>query len=141
MDTPIGPDACHCFASRRASRALARLYDRHLAPTGLSISQFSLLSVLAHNPDISMADLAEIMVMERTTLIRALRPLHDTGLVDRRRPERGRVLLLSATKAGLAKVKEVVPLWEAAQRQVDDLVGADRASRLRTDSLSVAQRI
>lgn len=138
MSLPVGPEACYCFAGRRAARALARLYDRHVAPAGISISQFSILSMLGRNPGIAILDLAAIMVMERTTLVRALRPLEGEGLVARRRAAGGRALLLSLTPEGQAKLADTAPLWKAAQREFETLVGPDRARRMRQDGLEIA---
>ncbi len=44
---PPSQARCTCFAVRRAARHLTQAYDRHLAPTGLRTTQFSLLSALA----------------------------------------------------------------------------------------------
>jgi hypothetical protein len=42
---------CHALAARKSDRYLSRLYDSHLAPTGLSVSQFAILGLLrVHGP-------------------------------------------------------------------------------------------
>jgi DNA-binding MarR family transcriptional regulator len=135
MTTPDGPDLCHSLAARRSARHLARLYDRHIAPAGITSSQFSILSLLERQPGISVAELARQMVMERTTLVRALRPLQEAGLVRSDTADRGRALKLSATSAGLRKIAEALPGWEAAQAEFEAAFGRDRAARLRDDVL------
>ena len=140
MDDLSGPDLCHCFANRRSSRYLSRLYDRHLGPAQVTTSQFSILSVLGHNPGIRIADMARIMVMERTTLLRALKPLQQAGWVTSEASRTGRGHEMSLTPSGQHKVSEAAPLWAAAQAEFEDAFGRDRALRLRSDVLDMAAR-
>jgi DNA-binding MarR family transcriptional regulator len=133
-----GPDLCYSLATRRGARYLARLYDRRLAPAGITISQFSILSLLERHPGVSVAELARQMVMERTTLVRALRPLQAAGLVQSE-PGSGRALKLFASASGLRKVAEALPAWEAAQAEFETAFGHDRAARLRGDILELTR--
>ncbi len=52
MSAPrLSPLDCTCFRIRGAARRVTQLYSKHLAPTGLKISQFSLLGfVIAQGP-------------------------------------------------------------------------------------------
>lgn len=137
MNAVEGPDLCYSLAARRSARYLARLYDRHIAPAGITSSQFSILSLLERHPGISVAELARKMVMERTTLVRALRPLQEAGFVQSEAAGPGRALKLSASRAGLQKVAEARPAWEAAQTEFEAAFGDDRAARLRSDILEI----
>ena len=49
---------CHCINVRRVSGLISELYDRHLEPTGLSISQYSLLANLGGLSTASISELA-----------------------------------------------------------------------------------
>lgn len=71
--------ACHCNALRQGARQVTQFYDRHLAPSGLRISQYALLKGLARLGPISINGLADAMVMDRTTLGRGLRPSSATA--------------------------------------------------------------
>lgn len=139
MTNPDGPDLCYSLAARRSARHLARLYDRAIAPTGINSSQFSLLALLERNPGVSVAELARKMVMERTTLVRALRPLQDAGLVQSEIAGAGRALKLTASPAGLRKIAEARPAWRAAQAEFEAAFGPDRAARLRDDILAITR--
>jgi DNA-binding MarR family transcriptional regulator len=132
-----GPDLCHCFALKRGARHAARFYDRHLAAAGLKTSQFTLLSMVKHDSGISIARLAVLMVMERTTLLRALKPLQEAGWVESRRPVHGRAYELVLTAAGYAKLDEAEPLWLAAQAAFEDSVGASNAAGFRAAALAM----
>lgn len=129
--TVDGPDLCHTLAARRSARGLSRLYDRHLDPSGLSISQFSILSLIEAHDGVRIAELARLLVMERTTLVRALKPLQVAGLVAGEILDRKGTLALSLTRAGAAKIVEAVPLWQAAQQAFERQVGSERAAEVR----------
>ncbi|MET3712305.1 DNA-binding MarR family transcriptional regulator [Sphingomonas trueperi] len=131
MTSGFGPDLCHNFAARRSARGLTRLYDQHLASSGLSASQYSILAVISARESITIADLAEEMVMERTTLMRALGPLEKARLIERRPVEGQRANALALTDAGTARLHLAAPLWEAAQQAFERSVGPNRAAQLR----------
>lgn len=137
MDEIYGPDRCHCFAVRRNARYLSRLYDRHLAAAGIAISQFSLLAMISTHPDISISELAERMVMERTTLVRALKPLQTAGFVASRAEGPRSALRLMLSTGGVAKLKESEPMWRAAQDEYEKHMGLASAVSIR-DSLLTA---
>lgn len=131
MKTFSGIDLCYCLAARRSARALTRLYDGHLAPCGLSISQFSLLAMLERHPGITVAHLADLMVMERTTLVRALKPLQTQGLIQSAASGARSSLELSLSTSGIAKLREAEPVWQAAQQEWEGRVGEEQAVSVR----------
>jgi DNA-binding MarR family transcriptional regulator len=131
MTELTGPDQCYCLASRRSARHLTRLYERHLAPSGMTSSQFSILSFLDHQPDMTVAELADAMEMERTTLVRTLRPMKDAGWIENRPEKMGRAVVLGITRAGLEKLEQGIPMWMAAQEAFERQVGKAAAGQLR----------
>jgi len=118
------PSACTCLRLRKATRRLSQIYDRHLAPCGLSVTQFGLLAQLKASPGISIGALAERLIMDPTTLTRGLRPLEKRGLVAIvPNPEDRRTRLLTLTPAGIEIHRAGRPLWADAQREVERLNG------------------
>jgi len=117
-------DPCTCFALRRAARVVTQLYDRALAPTGLSIGQFSLLSVLggADGP-VPLTLLARRADMERSTLTRSLAPLQRDGLVRVAAARAGRGSEATLTATGHTRLAAALPPWRDAQRTVREAVG------------------
>ncbi|NEI19262.1 MarR family transcriptional regulator [Rhizobium leguminosarum] len=136
MPTPTGPHLCYALAARQNARHLSRLYDNHLAPAGLSVSQFSILSLLEAYQSLKITSLAEMLSMERTTLVRALKPLQAAGWVVAGRTS-GRAFDVTLSPSGVAKVSEAVPLWENAQAAIEREVGQDRAVRMRDEILEL----
>src|ERR1700710_1314849 len=91
-------DNCLCLHVQRAARALARRFDEALRPLGLTQGQFSLLTSLNRPEPPSMAPVAALLAMDRTTLTAALKPLQRRGLVQVRADpadKRGRLLHLT----------------------------------------------
>src|SRR5579875_2598039 len=74
-------DCCLCLHAQRAARALARRFDEVLRPFGLTNQQFSLLMALNRPEAPTMAPVAELLAMDRTTLTAALKPLRRRGLL------------------------------------------------------------
>lgn len=137
---PQGSDQCYCLASRRSARYLTRLYERHLAPLDMTSSQFSVLSILHHTPHLTVAGLAAALEMERTTLVRTLKPMKLAGWVDDSGVRTGRAAVLAMTPAGRRKLEQGIPLWQAAQQAFEDEVGRDAAWQLRAMALATFSR-
>jgi DNA-binding MarR family transcriptional regulator len=135
--------ACHCTALRKAARQVSLLYDRYLSPAGLTNGQFAILTQLATwssgtNP--SVADLARALVLDRTALTRALRPLVRDGLIQlAQSPQDQRVRLVRLTGTGRKRLVEASALWARAQDKYAQAVGERQAVALRALSQIVAE--
>jgi DNA-binding MarR family transcriptional regulator len=129
-----------CFAIRQAARYVSQLYDRHLAHVGLTITQFSILGRISRARSLTMKQLADAMVMERTTLVRAIQPLQRDGLLTGRSAQsKGRELSLSLTPAGDAKYAAARIHWDAAQEDFEQRFGVERSATLRRELLDMTK--
>lgn len=128
---------CTCFSLRRAARQVSQIYDHMLAPAELTANQFTLLVQLygfaaAGRPGLSIGALAGRVGMDPTTLTRNLQPLEAQGLVGRAAdPEDGRIRTISITDKGFRRLQKAVPLWQQAQKHVEDALGAQNMSALK----------
>ncbi|WP_300158924.1 MarR family winged helix-turn-helix transcriptional regulator [Solidesulfovibrio sp.] len=125
------PSPCHCANLRRAARTLTRRYDAALAPAGLGVAQYSLLRALSRLEPATAGSLGEALDLDRTTLVRNVALLARRGLLaasadaaDRR------VRLLGLTPAGRQTLEAAAPLWEAAQRRLEEDLGPDGRNAL-----------
>lgn len=125
--------ACACFNLRKAARAVTQLYDEMLRGTGLRSTQFTLLMLVAAKDQVSVTDLANMAVMDRTTLTRNLRLLERRGFVQVRPGEDRRVREVALTRKGHGALTTAFPLWEKAQAQVASKMGQARVDRLLSD--------
>jgi DNA-binding MarR family transcriptional regulator len=119
-------ESCACLNVRKAARAITQLFDEVLQPTGLRSTQFPLLVVVARLREAPVTQLAEELVMDRTTLARNLKPLESQGLLtieagtDRRRH------LVRLTERGRQALARALPYWEQAQHQVVTRLGHEQ---------------
>lgn len=132
-------DTCLCLHVQRAARALARRFDEALRPFDLTNGQFSLIMSLNRPAPPSMGSVAALLVMDRTTLTAALKPLERRGLVEVTvDPDDRRSRLLTLTAPGQALLARAVPIWEQTHAAVEaQLPGTDPA-RLRDDLRALA---
>lgn len=127
-------DTCLCLHVQRTARALARRFDDAFRPLGLTSGQFSLLVSLNRPEPASMSSVASLLVVDRTTLTAALKPLKRRGLVkvsvdagDRR----SRLLRLTAKGRGL--LARAVPIWEETHAALEKCLAKPDPQRLRRD--------
>ena len=80
---------CITAALRAASRRLTLLYDEVMAPSGLRLTQFSVLAELERRDAVAptVGELAEIITMERSALCQTLKTLERDGLIALARDE------------------------------------------------------
>jgi DNA-binding MarR family transcriptional regulator len=123
---------CACFDLRKATRAVSRLYDDCLRPLGLNITQYSLLRVIESEPQISISTLGRHMVMDRTSVTRALVPLERDGLVRSDAGSDKRTRMVFLTKKGAKLLAGARPRWDEAQKTFLDLIGDQRWTTMRS---------
>lgn len=121
---------CYCINLRRAAGGITELYDRALAPSGLTVNQYSLLQGLRKLEKPSVTALAQRQGLERSTLVRNLSPLLQAGYVRdvAQASARNRQLLL--TLKGEEILRQAQPLWRQAQEQVSEALGEENLKSL-----------
>ncbi|MFZ3177301.1 MAG: MarR family winged helix-turn-helix transcriptional regulator [Methylovirgula sp.] len=124
--------SCLCLASRSAARGVTTVYDRHLRPHGLRITQFTILATLALRGATPITALAKSLGMDRTTLTRNLSLLEVNGWAQTRNDEDdARTHLVSVTAKGRAIAHNALPAWRRAQEAVAAAFGAVGVATLR----------
>jgi DNA-binding MarR family transcriptional regulator len=119
------PLPCACTTLRKASRAVSRLYDERLAGSGMTITQFAMLRHISREDGIALSHLADLLVMERTSLYRTIAPLERHGWVAIATAGSGRVKHASLTDAGRDALAGATGAWEATQSEVLQAIGVD----------------
>jgi DNA-binding MarR family transcriptional regulator len=128
-----GTNICAHANLRKAMRVVSQAYDAALKPSGLRATQFTLLAVLSHRGEIPLTKLSEILVMDRTTLTRNLKPLLAKGWVEIGREKDERIRLVSITGPGRSIMAEAMPLWRDVQGRVAGKLGQTRLTGLIDD--------
>lgn len=129
---------CVCFNLRRTSRALSQFFVGELGHHGLLPTQTPILTALAGHPEASMADLSEWLGMDRTTLVRNLRPLERDGLVKATGKGRGHKVSLMLTDKGKSALGQFIPDWRKAQNKIVQTLGEARWTEILNDLERVA---
>lgn len=130
---------CACGNIRRTARALTRFYDEIMQPAGMSITQFSLLANIARAGSITTSQLAEVLVMDQTTVTRNLKSLESQSWITREVGQDQRTRLLRLTEAGQTALEGAMPCWEQAQAQVIERFGQDRLINLLKELSALAE--
>jgi DNA-binding MarR family transcriptional regulator len=108
-------DACVCLALRRAARTLTRFYDRELRAHSLRATQLPILVAACKHEAVPLAEAAAALGMDRTTLLRNVRPLVRRRLVEVSPAADSKRTEIRATAAGRALLLRVYPAWKRAQ--------------------------
>ena len=126
--------SCACYHLRRTARAVSRLYDDFLRPSGLRTTQVSLLMTAKLRGPVTLSKLASVTVTERTTLTRNLTILEKKGFIriDPGESDR-RERMVTLTRQGEEALLVVIPLWEKAQAHIEKGLGEDRLGSLLKD--------
>jgi len=122
--------ACACGRLRRATRALTQRYDDLMAPSGLRVTQFSLLRTIDSAGMCTLSDLAQTLLLDRTALSRTLDPLAERGLVAIAAGRDARTREVSLTRAGEKALGEAIPHWRPAQAEVARKIGPAKLQAL-----------
>ena len=132
-------ESCMGMRVRRAARVVANHYDKHLKPTGLKGTQFTLLNTIFMNPAASIGQLADALGLDRTTLNRNLKPLEGKGLISSGSGKDPRTRTLKLTNEGTKMLQNALPYWLEAQSGVLETLD-HRIQRL-MDDLSEIEKL
>ncbi len=113
---PLSP--CVCNTLRMATRVVTQLYDDVLRPSGLRVTQFSMLAAIARLGLANLRQLEEALAIDQTTLTRSLGLLERDGLTERAAHPDRRIKAMRLTARGRAVLRTARPLWSRAQEMV-----------------------
>lgn len=129
QDVSFGP--CACTALRKAARGISRVYDEALSSRGLTSAQFAILRHIARSEPVALSRLAEQLVMERTSLYRALTPLEAKGWVTVGSGP-GKSRLASLTAAGRTAMDDAELAWADVQARIVTAMGPQQWTELQS---------
>lgn len=98
------------------------------AGSGLTVAQYTALTVLERRSGITSSELARRSFVRAQTMAQTMDPLLASGLVRRERdPQHARRMLLYLTDAGAAAIAATAPHWNDLEKQM--LTGFSAAER------------
>ena len=125
--------ACTCFKLRSLARRVTQLYDQTLSPSGLKVTQFSVLGHARRKEGAAaptVSELALALFTDRTTLTRNLKLLVDAGLLKIGSGADARSKAVCVTPKGEQAWQDARPLWKAAQVRMRELTGGEQLEAL-----------
>jgi DNA-binding MarR family transcriptional regulator len=128
-----GTGYCASFNLRKTSRAVTRLYDAALQETGIRSTQFAILVGIAKEQPVAIGALADVLVMDGTTLTRSLRLLQKEGLIAISSRAAMRQRFLTVTAKGESVLARSLPAWRKAQERFVAAVGSEYWLDLRNE--------
>jgi DNA-binding MarR family transcriptional regulator len=128
---------CYCATLRRATRVLSQQYDAAVRSSRLTITQFTLLTMLGELPRARSNDLAEALSMDQTTLSRTLKLMEGEGLIARVAGADRRESRWVGTQRGRDRLRRALPHWQAAQKHFENSLGLATARQLAAAALAI----
>jgi DNA-binding MarR family transcriptional regulator len=119
-----GTGYCASFNFRKTARAVTRLYDAALQETGIRSTQFAILVAVAKNQPVSIGALADVLVIDATTLTRSLRLLQKEGLLAISNRAAMRQRFLTITARGERVLARSLGAWRKAQERFVTTIGS-----------------
>ncbi|MDO5624014.1 MAG: MarR family transcriptional regulator [Pseudomonadota bacterium] len=116
------------YNARRAALAIMALFKERMAVHGLQPVDFSVLSLIGHNPGITSRTVCAELALQPPNLVRLLARLDERALVQREaHPDDGRALGLSLSPVGQALLAAAEAT--AAQLELDATRALSSAER------------
>ncbi len=109
---------CVCSTLRMVTRRVTQLYDDVLRPSGLRVTQFSILASMARMGETNLKQLENALAIDQTTLTRSLNLLERDGVIERAPHPDGRIKAMRLTSKGRRALAVARPLWAQAQDKV-----------------------
>jgi DNA-binding MarR family transcriptional regulator len=119
------------FCVRKLNRMVTAIYDGAFASTGLKTSQFSVLVAVANRGKARPVELTKLLQMDESTLCRSVRRMCARGWLRLEREDR-RSHLIEVTDKGQTLIRNCLPAWQQAQKEVSQRLGTDNVASLRS---------
>ena len=126
------------YNARRAALTVIEVFLERMSIYGLRPVDFSLLSLVAHNPGVTSRQLCTALGILPPNLVRLVADMDKRGLIVRRpHPTDGRAIGLHLTADGKKLVREA----EATARDLEDRVAAGLTSTERETLMTLLQKV
>jgi DNA-binding MarR family transcriptional regulator len=125
--------ACTCTHIRKVARMITQFYDTFLQLSGLRMTQFIVLVVVALSEQETVMQVAEKLAMDRSALAHTLKSMQEQGLLTVEPGHDRRTRLVRLTQQGKEAIAQALPHWRQAQEQFTALFGEQQARVLLAD--------
>ncbi len=113
----------HCIAGKilRCERIVSQIYRKHLAEFNITISQLSILSVVAKKKgEVTQKLLSDLLFLEKSTVSRNLRRLFSNAYLVKNPSHE-----IKITDSGKLLLEKVIPVWDEAMLETREILKND----------------
>jgi DNA-binding MarR family transcriptional regulator len=135
-----GAEYCVASTFRRTTRAITKAYDAALQPSRLSSTQFAILVAVAKTQPVAVGDLADVLLVDSSTLSRSLVLMQRQRLVAVSGRSAMRQRFVTLSPQGAHRLQDSVPRWRKVQAQFVHLLGSNHWKELQRDFEKLSHR-
>lgn len=122
---------CIAYRVRLLSRVITGIYDRALLPLGLKVNQANILTMLSLTEQASSADIARVLLMDKSTVSRTVDRMKKNGWISISSLGDGASQVITVTPQGRELLAKAHTQWEKAQKQAAELLGEEGVAAIR----------
>ena len=122
---------CIALRVRLLNRAITAIYDDALRKAGLTVNQFSMLTVVSRIKHPTAKDVSGFLLMDPSTASRNLERMRKEGWIKGTPGEDARYQKLTLTDKGLRLLEKAHPAWRKAQQKAEQLLGEQNSVSLK----------
>jgi DNA-binding MarR family transcriptional regulator len=122
---------CIAYRVRLLNRVITNIYDRALKPLGLKVNQANILTMLSLADHASSADIARVLLMEKSTVSRTVDRMRKNGWISVEGHGEGSSQVISVTPQGRKLMVTAHTQWKKAQKQAAELLGKKGVAAVR----------
>lgn len=100
---------------RWVSREVSRFYQNLIGQCGLNLTQYALLGSLKRYGPLTMNELSQASRLERTTLVRKLKPLQTEEFICIYTSDASKANLVAISDKGIKILEQADPYWDKSQ--------------------------
>ena len=119
----INPSDCINAKLRRLHRLINSAYQKKINPFSLRGSMLSILFIIGKQKHINQKTIADMLVLDQSTMSRDLKKLVEKGWVKIFKGQDSRHSELELTESGFQLLEEVSPVWEQLHQSVENILG------------------
>ena len=124
---------CIVLNRRKIARAVTKLYDLTLGPSGVRSTQLAILVSTAKSQPVSIGGLSDLLLIDTITLTRSLHLLQRQGLVRISTRSTMRQRFVTLTREGTRVIDRSIPLWRNVQTRLVTAIGEQRWKALQQE--------
>lgn len=126
------PPSTLLYLIKQVELSVRAALDDLTRPAGLTVLQYTALTVLERHPDLTAAHLARHSFVTDQSMADMVTALLDAGLIERHRdPADRRRLVIALTQAGIGVLDRLRPEVAALERRMLALLSSEQATELR----------